>query len=89
MVKSQKKINSRRDALLFLGIYSPRLLSKNRWQRLSAGLRGPCKQEAGDDKWLVISQSEATAQRLGFSGEMWGYCISSGTSSNNSVFAAS
>lgn len=64
VVMTEKKINTKIDAVLFLGIYSPWLLSKNRWQNLSAGLLGPCEQEVGDDKWLVISQSGATVQRL-------------------------
>lgn len=52
-------------------------------------VRGPYKQEVGDDKGMVISQGEATAQRLSLNGQMRGYSISSGITSNNSVFAVS
>lgn len=58
-----EKINTKSIVLFFWGIYCSWLWSKNRWQRLSAGVWGPSKQEVGDDKWLVISYSGTSIQK--------------------------
>lgn len=55
-------VNTKSITLLFWNVYCSWLWSKNRWQRLSAGLWGPNQQEVGDDKWLVISYSGTTIQ---------------------------